>query len=55
MIGDRAIDLEVDGGINFNTLKEVVDAGANVVVSGSCLFKGEMRKNMERFKEIIAE
>lgn len=53
MIGDRAIDLQVDGGINFKTLKEVVDAGANVIVSGSCLFKGNMFDNIKRFREII--
>lgn len=55
MIGHRAIDLEVDGGINFESLKEVVDAGANVIVSGSCLFKGEMEANIKQFREIIKE
>jgi ribulose-phosphate 3-epimerase len=53
MIGNRSIDLQVDGGINFNTLKEVVDAGANVIVSGSCLFKGDMKENMGQFRKII--
>jgi ribulose-phosphate 3-epimerase len=41
MIGDRSIDLEVDGGVNSNTIKAVVDAGANVVVAGSAVFKGD--------------
>ena len=40
MIGDRPIDLEVDGGVNVDTLKDVVDAGANVLVAGSAVFKG---------------
>lgn len=53
MIGNRSIDLQVDGGINFNTLKEVVEAGANVIVSGSCLFKGDMKKNLGQFRKII--
>lgn len=53
MIGNRNIDLQVDGGINFNTLKEVVEAGANVVVSGSCLFKGDMKENIGQFRKII--
>ncbi|MDK2942046.1 MAG: ribulose-phosphate 3-epimerase [Acetobacterium sp.] len=53
MIGNRSIDLQVDGGINFNNLKEVVDAGANVIVSGSCLFKGNMKENMGQFRKII--
>jgi ribulose-phosphate 3-epimerase len=53
MIGERKIDLQVDGGINYRTLKEVVDAGANVIVSGSCLFKGNMKENMGQFRKII--
>lgn len=55
MIGNRNIELQVDGGINFNTLKEVVEAGANVIVSGSCLFKGDMKKNLGQFRKIIKE
>lgn len=53
MIGNSNIDIQVDGGINFSTLKEVIDAGANMIVSGSCLFKGDMRENMLKFKKII--
>ncbi len=41
MIGDRPIDLEVDGGISTETIKTVVDAGANVIVAGSAVFKGD--------------
>ncbi|MBC8338425.1 MAG: ribulose-phosphate 3-epimerase [Alphaproteobacteria bacterium] len=41
MIGDRPIDLEVDGGVNVETIKSVTDAGANVVVAGSAVFKGD--------------
>ena len=40
MIGDRPIDLEVDGGINTDTAKAVVEAGANVLVAGSAVFNG---------------
>lgn len=40
MIGDRPIDLEVDGGVNADTIKSVVEAGANVIVAGSAVFKG---------------
>jgi ribulose-phosphate 3-epimerase len=36
----RAIDLEVDGGINPDTAKEVIEAGANVLVAGSAVFTG---------------
>lgn len=40
MIGDRPIDLEVDGGITPITAPLVVEAGANVLVAGSAVFKG---------------
>jgi ribulose-phosphate 3-epimerase len=40
MIGSRPIDLEVDGGINAETAALVVEAGANVLVAGSGVFKG---------------
>lgn len=55
MIGDRDVDLEVDGGVNFDTLSTVVEAGANVIVSGSCLFKGDMKENIERFRSIMKD
>ncbi len=41
MIGERPIELEVDGGINAGTIKSVVDAGADVLVAGSAVFKGD--------------
>ena len=41
MIGDRPIDLEVDGGVNVDTIGDVVAAGANVLVAGSAVFKGD--------------
>lgn len=36
----RDIDLEVDGGINEKTAKQVIEAGANVLVAGSAVFTG---------------
>lgn len=48
---DRRIDLEVDGGIKLSNVREVVEAGANVIVAGSALFKtGGLRDNVERFR-----
>ena len=41
MIGDRPIELEVDGGVNVDTIKDVVAAGADVLVAGSAVFKGD--------------
>ncbi len=40
MIGDRAIELEVDGGINPETAGQCAAAGATVLVAGSAVFKG---------------
>ncbi len=40
LAGGRAIDIEVDGGIDVSTAGAVVKAGANVLVAGSALFKG---------------
>jgi len=43
------IDLEIDGGINFQNCKLAKDAGANVLVSGSTIFKensGDLKKNI---------
>ena len=37
----HAIDIEVDGGVNENTLDRVVSNGANVIVMGSALLNGE--------------
>ncbi len=40
MIGNRPIELEVDGGISVDTTKAVTEAGANVLVAGSAVFNG---------------
>ncbi|MGB3719657.1 MAG: ribulose-phosphate 3-epimerase [Proteobacteria bacterium] len=40
MIGDRPIHLEVDGGINAKTARDVAAAGADVLVAGSAVFAG---------------
>ena len=37
------IDLEVDGGVNFNNAKKIINAGANVLVAGTSCFKGGKR------------
>ena len=46
-------DIEVDGGINFSNSKIVVDAGANILVSGTTIFKennGDIKKNISTLK-----
>lgn len=47
------VDIEVDGGITVDNVRTVIDAGANVIVSGSGVFKGDVRKNMQGFREIF--
>ena len=46
-------DIEVDGGIYHKNVAEVLKAGANVMVSGSGVFKGDIKKNTEEFMEIL--
>lgn len=45
MIGDREIDLEVDGGVTPETAGLVAAAGANVLVAGSAVFKGGTKES----------
>ena len=46
-------DIEVDGGINFSNSKEVIKAGADILVSGTTVFKennGDLKKNIKTLK-----
>ena len=48
-------DIEVDGGINFDNNKLVIEAGANILVSGTTIFKnnnGNIKKNIDTLKAI---
>ncbi|PCI88947.1 MAG: ribulose-phosphate 3-epimerase [Hyphomicrobiales bacterium] len=47
MIGDRDIRLEVDGGVNAKTAKLCIEAGADVLVAGSAVFKDGNEKLAE--------
>ena len=53
--GERNIefDIEIDGGINFENSRIVIEAGANILVSGTTIFKdnnGDIKKNIELLK-----
>ncbi|MCR4658634.1 MAG: ribulose-phosphate 3-epimerase [Lachnospiraceae bacterium] len=48
-------DIEVDGGITKENVKLVLDAGANVIVMGSSVFKGDIKENVRYFKGIFRE
>ncbi len=54
LIGDRPIHIEIDGGVDQDTAPSVVDAGADVLVAGSAVFKGgtqeAYRKNIEAIR-----
>ena len=46
-------DIEVDGGIHHENVTEVLDAGANIIVAGSAVFRGDIEENVERFLSIL--
>jgi ribulose-phosphate 3-epimerase len=46
-------DIEVDGGINLSNVREVMEAGANIIVAGSAVFSGNVTENTENFLKII--
>ena len=50
IIGDRDIFLEVDGGINESTAKEVVEVGANLLVAGSYVFSGDLKERIDSLR-----
>ncbi len=49
----RRTDIEVDGGMNADTLPRVLKAGANVIVAGSAVFRGDIAKNVRALKELM--
>lgn len=51
MIGDRNIDIEIDGGVTEETAPLVVEAGANVLVAGSAIFK---TGSIDGYRDMIA-
>lgn len=55
MAQSRGIDLDIqaDGGIYQENVREILDAGVNVVVAGSAVFKGDPAENTKKFMEIL--
>ena len=46
-------EIEIDGGINFDNSKKAIEAGANILVSGTTIFKsnnGDIKRNIELLK-----
>mgnify|MGYP001284987966 CR=1 FL=1 len=52
--GLENVDIEIDGGINIGNLASVLEAGVNVVVAGSAVFKDDAAENVRKFKEIMS-
>ncbi|ARO30349.1 D-ribulose-5 phosphate 3-epimerase [Rhizobium sp. NXC14] len=52
LIGDRPIELEVDGGVTVETATDIARAGANVLVAGSAIFKGG---TVDSYRKTVAE
>ena len=52
MIGDRPIELEVDGGVLVDTAPLITASGANVLVAGSAIFKGE---SVEAYRQTVGD
>lgn len=50
-----SVDIEVDGGIGLNNVREVIEAGANVFVAGSSVFRGNAEENVKAFLHIFEE
>lgn len=53
LIGDRDIILEVDGGVNLDTFPEIYNAGADWAVSGSYVFNGDIKENIDNLYKKI--
>ena len=52
--GLTSLDIEVDGGVTPQNVGMLIEAGANVFVAGSAVFKGDVAKNIADFKEVFA-
>lgn len=57
MITDRGldVDIEVDGGVGTDNLRMIIEAGANVIVAGSKVFKDPIEESVKGFLDIFKE
>lgn len=46
-------DIEVDGGVNFDNIRDIHKAGANIIVAGSTVFKGNAADNVKKLIELM--
>lgn len=57
MVQERRLktDIEVDGGVTLENVNMLMDAGANIIVAGSAVFRGDVAENTRRFLGLMAE
>ena len=57
MIDDRGLktDIEIDGGVGLGNIREVLDAGCNIVVAGSAVFKGDIAESAGKFNKVLED
>lgn len=57
LLDERGIqtDIQVDGGVYQTNVRKVLDAGANIIVAGSAVFKGSIEDNISGFMEIFKD
>jgi ribulose-phosphate 3-epimerase len=48
-------DIEIDGGVGLGNIREVLDAGANIIVAGSAVYNGNVEENVKKFMDIFKE
>lgn len=48
-------DIQVDGGVGLANVREVLEAGANIIVAGSAVFSSDAEENTKKFLEIFKE
>lgn len=53
--GMTSLDIEVDGGVTPDNVGTLIEAGANIFVAGSAVFKGDIEKNIADFKGVFQQ
>lgn len=55
MISERklSVDIEVDGGVTPDNVEMLIEAGANIFVAGSAVYKGSVEENVKGFLEVF--
>lgn len=48
-------DIQIDGGVCFENVQKILDAGANVIVAGSCVFNGNIEANIAALQKALEE